>query len=536
MLPKFLHYVLAVLIFFAFLAGCGPDKNVQSVDPAQNPRYGGVLRIAAQLPESLDPIHSKYYWESEIVLQIFDGLLRFDQNLNLEPALAEDWQVSSDGRVYTFRLRKGVRFHNGREVTAGDFVYSISRHLNPDSKSEDAEHYTKILGASRYRQGKASFLSGLAAPDPYTLKITLERSYAPFLRVLAQQSAAVVPQEEVEKPSADFGKRPVGTGPYCFESWDPAGGIFLSMNPNYFDGRPYLDGIHIKTLSDLNPQRTFEDFGNGRLDISFVPGDRLQIARSNRDWVFLSYPAFRIVYLGMNLRNAVMRANCVREAIHFSINKPEVVGQDPDFAITNNLIPLSLLGSNPTGGQDVYSVQAAQQALRRSSLPEGRPLKIDLWHVTPTEDRRRLLARLVSCLHAAGIESEVKIATSVKQMLRKIQSGEAQLFLYGEVIDFPDPHALVNRLFNSRSEGNLFAYNNPRVDQLLLQGQTDTSDEARARIYAQIEKQVMQDHVIIPLFWARYSFVVQKGVRGIELNSLGLQYLPFRKVWLRKAS
>src|SRR5262245_29638590 len=453
MMPKFSHHLLPLLIFVC-LTACETQNDDRTIDLSPSPSYGGVLRIAAQLPQSLDPIHSKYYWESEIVLQIFDGLLRFDQNLNLAPALAEDWHVSPDGRVYTFRLRKGVRFHNGREVTAHDFVYSISRHLDRQSKSEDSEHYTKILGASEYRLGKSPSLPGLAALDPHTLKITLERSYAPFLRVLAQQSAAVVPQEEVEKPSADFGKRPVGTGPYCFESWDPSDGIFLSMNPNYFDGRPYLDGIRIKTLSDLNPKKTFEDFGNGRLDISFVPGDRLQIARSNRDWVFLSYPAFRIVYLGMNLRNAVMRENCVREAIHFSINKSEIVGQDPDFAITNNLIPISLLGSNPTGGQDVYSVQAAQQALRRSSLPEGRPLKIDLWHVTPTEDRRRLLARLVSCLNAAGIETEVKIATSVKQMLRKIQSGEAQLFLYGEVIDFPDPHALVNRLFNSRSEGN----------------------------------------------------------------------------------
>jgi peptide/nickel transport system substrate-binding protein/oligopeptide transport system substrate-binding protein len=483
----------------------------------------------------LDPIHSKYYWESEIVLQIFDGLLRFDQNLNLAPAMAEDWQVSSDGRVYTFRLRKGVRFHNGREVTARDFVYSIARHLDPKSKSEDAEHYTKILGASQYRQGKTASIPGLASLDPYTLKITLERSYAPFLRVLAQQSAAVVPQEEVERPSADFGTRPIGTGPFRFESWDSPGGIFLSMNKDYFEGRPYLDGIRIQTLSDLNPQGTIEDFRNGKLDISFVPADQFQIAQSNRNWVFLNYPAFRIVYLGVNLRNSVMREEHVREAIHFSINKAEIVGHDPDFAIVNNLIPLSLLGSTPRGGQDVYDVLAAQQALRRSRIFQGQPLKLKLWHATPTEERRRLLARLAGCLRAVGIEAEVKIAASVKQMLRKIHSGEAQLFLYGEVIDFPDPDALVNRLFNSRSEGNLFAYSNPKVDQLLLQGQTSTSDELRAQIYSQIEKQVMQDHVIIPLFSARYSFVVQKSTHGIELNSLGLQYMPLRKVWLAKA-
>jgi peptide/nickel transport system substrate-binding protein len=529
-----LSQCLLLIAFCVCLATCSRNGGPPRTRSDSDPTFGGVLRIAAQIPESLDPIRSKYYWESEIVLQIFDGLLRFDQNLNIVPALAQDWQISPDGRVYTFRLRRGVHFHNGREVTSNDFIYSIARHLEPKFKSEDAEHYTKILGADAYRQRKIPSVPGLASPDPYTLKITLERSYAPFLRVLAQQSAAVVPKEEVERSFADFGKHPIGTGPYRFGRWHSSDELFLSMNPDYFEGRPYLDGISIKTLSDLDPQKTFEDFRNGKLDISFVPKDDFQLAQTNRNWVFLSYPAFRIVYLGVNLRNALMREINIRRAIDFAINKPEIVGVDPDFSIVNNLIPLSLLGSNPTARQDIYSIQAARQALQGCLSCKEQPLKIRLWHATPTEERRKLLARLANCLRAAGIEVEVKIAPSVKQMLDKIRSGEAQLFLYGEVIDFPDPHALVNRLFNSRSEGNLFGYNSPRVDQLLLQGQTGVSDELRAPIYRQIENQILQDHVIVPLFSARYSFVVQKSVQGIELNSLGLQYMPFCKIWLRK--
>jgi oligopeptide transport system substrate-binding protein len=535
MLSKFSRCLLPVITCVCF-ASCGQDRSVHTDDLAPGPTYGGVLRIAAQLPESLDPIHSKYYWESEIVLQLFDGLLRFDQNLNLAPAVAEDWQVSSDGRVYTFRLRKGVRFHNGREVTANDFVYSISRHLDPKSKSEDAEHYTKILGASEYRQGKTGFIPGLTALDAHTLKIILEQSYAPFLRVLGQQSASVVPQEEIERQAADFGRQPVGTGPYRFKSWDSSGEILLSANPDYFEGRPYLDGISIKTLLDLNPQKTFDDFRDGKLDISFVPSEHFQTAQANKGWAYLSRSAFRFIYLGMNMRDRVMRDPNVRKAVHFSINKSEIMGKDPDFTIMKNLIPLSLLGSNPAAGEDVYSLEAARKVLKRSQFFGDQPLRVRLWHATPTDERRRLLSRLAECLRAAGIETDVKIASSVRQLLEKIHSGEAELFLYGEVIDFPDPHALVNRLFNSKSEGNLFAYHNPAVDQLLLKGQTSVSDDSRAPIYSQIERLIMQDHVIIPLFSARNSFVTQSRVQGIELNSLGLQYLPFRKVWLKKTS
>jgi len=528
------HYLLITGIFLC-LANCSQETNIHT-NHASPPTYGGVLRIAAQLPESLDPIHSKYYWESEIVLQIFDGLLRFDQNLNLAPALAEDWQVSSDGRIYTFRLRKGVYFHNGREVTANDFIYSIARHLHPKSKSEDAEYYTKILGAGDYRHGKTDSIPGLTSPDPHTLKIILEQSYAPFLRVLAQQSASVVPQEAIEKQGADFGRHPVGTGPFYFKGWAPSGEILLSANPRYFEGRPYLDGISIKTLLDLSPQRTFDDFRDGKLDISFVPNEHLQTVQSNKDWEFLSRSAFRFIYLGMNMRDRMMRDHNIRRAVCFSINKSEIMGNDPDFTIMKNLIPVSLLGSNPPMDEDVYSVEAARQALKRSRFFGDQPLRVSLWHATPTEERRKLLSRLAVCLRDSGIEAEVKIASSVKQFLERIHSGEAQLFLYGEVIDFPDPHALFNRLFNSKSEGNLFAYQNPAVDRLLLEGQTAVTDDSRAPIYAQVEKLIMQDHVIVPLVSARNSFVTQSRVQGIELNSMGLQYLPFRKVWLKKVS
>jgi ABC-type transport system substrate-binding protein len=522
---------LLLHVFLFSSIGCVQDREVvHTVTP--QPTYGGILRLAAQVPESLDPIHSRYYWESEIVLQIFDGLLRFDQNLNIAPALARDWQVSSNGTVYTFHLRQDAHFHNGRNVIAEDFVYSITRLLNPKARSEDAEHYSEILGAKEYRDGTAPSIKGLKALDSFTLQITLERTYAPFLRVLAQQSASVVPREEVDRPNIVFGRRPVGTGAFRFQEWDSSGEIVLSANPNYFEGRPYLDSVRIRTLSDLNPQKTFQDFLDGQLDISYVPNDQFRLAQSKNEWLFVSRPALRFVYLGVNLRDRIMRDVDIRRAIHFALNKSEITGDDPDFSITNNLIPLSLLGSNSASSQDAYSVSAAKKALNRSPFFLRRPLKVSLWHATPSEDRRRLLARLAKCLKEVGIEVEIKIASSVKEMLEEIYTGQAQLFLYGEVIDFPDPDALVNRLFNSKSEGNLFAYRNAEVDQLLLKGQTSLSDGLRAPIYMQIEKQILEDHVIIPLFSAKYSFVTDKRVQGFEINPLGFQYLPLRKVWM----
>jgi len=160
MLLKFNGNFLLVVIILSCL-DCGKEKKEITTEKTVQPVYGGVLRIVAQTPESLDPIHSKNYWESEIVLQLFDGLLRFDQNLNVTPALAQNWQVSPDGRVYTFQLRKGAHFHNGREVDADDFVYSLTRLLDPKSKSVDTANYSMILGAGEYQAGEASLIRGL---------------------------------------------------------------------------------------------------------------------------------------------------------------------------------------------------------------------------------------------------------------------------------------------------------------------------------------------------------------------------------------
>jgi len=524
---------LLLLVIILCSLDCSKDKKLNPSAKTLQPVYGGVLRIEAQTPESLDPIHSKNYWESEIVLQLFDGLLRFDQNLNVLPALAQNWQVSTDGRVYTFQLRQGARFHNGREVNAGDFVYSLTRLLDPKSKSVDTENYSMISGANEYQRGRASFVRGLRAIDSLTLEITLVQPYAPFLRVLAQQPASVVPREEVERSDVDFGKSPVGTGAFRLRQWSALGEITLISNPDYFEGSPYLESLQIKTVPALNARDSFQDFLEGKLEISFVPSDQIQMAQSRREWVCVSRPILRFMYLGINLKDHLMKDTNVRKAIHFAINKAEVVGNEPDYSITNNLIPISLLGSNPAADQDVFDANAARELLKRSRSYRGGPLRVKLWHATTSEERKGLLARLANNLEAIGFHVDLKIVSSLNELNQKIYSGQTQLFLLGEVIDFPDPDAILNRLFSSKSEGNLFGYRNAEVDRKLLEAQTSLNEDLRAQLYRQIEKQILQDHVIIPLFLAKYSFVTYKRVQGIEVSSLGFQYFPIRKVWLQ---
>ncbi len=517
-------------LLFLTVAGCGPGRNPGHSQSDLQRHRGGVLRISAQSPESLDPAYSRSSWESEIVLQLFDGLLRYDQELNIAPALARDWQVSSDGKTYTFFLRHGVRFHNGREVTAEDFVFSLTRLLDRQVDSVDAEHYARIQGAERFRRGAVPEVQGLKALDRDTLQITLDRPYAPFLRVLAQQSASVVPKEEVQTRNSNFGRKPVGTGAYRLREWRPKEEIVLEANPDYYEGLPYIEEIRIMTVSPLNAQENYQNFIRGRVDIAFVPASQTAVARANRDWVFLSRPILRFMYLGFNLKAPLIKEYRFRRAVCLSINRAELIGSDPDYSALYNLLPLSLLGSSPESYKDPYDPGLARESLRHLSSSQRQDLEITLSHAVHSPQRERLLAGLVENLKAVGISVDLKIEPTLDALLARIYSGQTQMFVLGEVFDFPDPGALLNRLFHSKSQGNPFNYRNAEMDRRLEEALTILDETQRAQIYYQVERRILDDCVIAPLFQIRYSLVARRSLRGIEVGPLGFQYLPLRRI------
>ena len=211
---KVLIFVLVLVFSFTLLI----DRNGFSTEKrSEVPRQGGTYRRPLEFKlKTLDPAKSIDIHAVTVIQQIFDGLVQFDKDLNVIPAIARSWKVSPDGLIYTFFLREGVKFHNGREVTSTDFVYSFTRILDPETKSSSFDFFTRILGAKEFIDGKAKEVKGLIAQDKYSLKIVLSEPYAPFLSILAMKGAKIVPKEEVEKLETDFGKSPVGTGPFKF--------------------------------------------------------------------------------------------------------------------------------------------------------------------------------------------------------------------------------------------------------------------------------------------------------------------------------
>ena len=531
-LPQLRARILLITFAIFLQCECGKKQSEENLPLLRQPRPGGRLRLAAQSPSSLDPIRSQSYWESAIVLQLFDGLVRLDPSLNIIPAIAQDWSISPDGRVYQFDLRKGVRFHNGREVDAEDFVYSLSRLLDPREASQDSYPYLRIRGADDMRQGKTAVVSGLHATDKYHFEITLEHPYSPFLRLLALQPASVVPREEFSL-GRNFSKRPVGTGPFFLESWNSESEIRLKANPDYFGGKPFLNELQIRTFPALSAKESYQEYLDGKLDLSFVPPESILEAKKDPNGIYVSRPVLRFLYLGLNMKDPLMQNPDVRKAIYHAINKKEAVGQDLDYEVTHAILPFSLLGSKYSTQSDPYAPEVAKQTLKQLRSKREKNVPLQLWHAYVSDSRTRLLSKISSDLNAVGFDVELRLVSSMNELLTRIYSGQTQLFLLGEQIDFPDPDALFDRLFNSKSHGNPFGYHNPVVDRLLMEAQSTLDDEQRASLYGEIERIILGDHAILPLACVKYSYIHSRRFKDLDVNVLGFQYLPFRQVWVQ---
>jgi oligopeptide transport system substrate-binding protein len=178
-----------------------------------------VYRFKTDAP-TLDPAYGRDTTSSTVLQCLFDGLTELDaETLEVKPELAESWEVSDDGTVYTFHLRHGVEFHNGREVTAEDFKFSMERVLDPATAADQRWVLEELKGADTFDGKTVQHVEGIEVLDPYTLRLTINRPYAPFLALLSMEAASPVPREEVERLGEDFAIRPTGCGPYRFVSW-----------------------------------------------------------------------------------------------------------------------------------------------------------------------------------------------------------------------------------------------------------------------------------------------------------------------------
>ncbi|RMF88422.1 MAG: ABC transporter substrate-binding protein [Nitrospinota bacterium] len=510
------------------------------VEQGRQPRYGGIYRRPLRNePPTLDPAFVTDIFAITVTNEIFDGLVQFDGDLNVLPALARSWEGSRDGLTWTFHLREKAQFHNGRVVTAHDVVYSFTRMLNPAMKSPNAWLFEKVKGAEAFRRGEASTVSGFEVKDEHTLTITLAEPFAPFITLLGMAQARVVPREEVERAGNEFGRHPVGTGPFRFVRWEKGKAITLEANPVYFEGRPYLDGIRFVLFSGSDTTHIFQEFAANRLEDAYIPlPQRSQLIQDSR-FTLVRKPTLSLLHIGMNNTIPPLNDPKVRQALNYAINRERINREirQNRFEIATGILPPGMPGYNPKLAGYRYNPEKARQLLAEAGYPEGRGFPVlELWTSAKSAVVRQEHEAIQRDLAAIGVQVELKFAPNWATFLEMLKQGKAPLYRRAWYADFPDPDNFLYVLLYSESANNYSRYHNPQVDTLLRQARAETDYLKRIEIYREAERIIMQDAPWINLVYYTYEHLFQPYVRGIEINALGEMSIPMKKIWLDKAS
>jgi peptide/nickel transport system substrate-binding protein len=531
-----LQFILAVLILsqgVGISASWAQDKEQRSA-----PIYGGTYRRPlSNNPSTLDPALIADIYGFTVAQQLFDGLVQYDGTLTIVPAIAESWKGSRDGLSWMFYLRKGVKFHNGREVVADDVVYSFTRILDPRTNSKAAEVFLKVKGAKDFVEGRAKTVQGLRALDRYTVQIDLVEASAPFVASLAIGYAKIVPREAVEEFGPAFGSRPVGTGPFKFSRWKSDDEIVLEANSDYYSGRPFLDRLVYRIYPGAPIDKMFASFENGELEDTFIPSTEIERVQESKRYQFVRRPTLGTRFLGINTSQGPLANVLVRRAISYAIDREALVREiyKNRYKTAYGFLPPGTYGYDPQFRPFPFDPKQSKALLVKAGYPGGKGLPVlQLWSSVRPPDIEREHETIKKYLADVGIKLEILYNTNWPAFNTQVYEGKLPVFRYSWAADLPEPDNFLYRLFYSQSRSNMTRYQNSQVDRLLDRARAEQDYLKRINLYRQTERLIMEDSPLIPLSYLSYERLFQPYVHSIEVSALGDPYIPMRKIWLAK--
>ncbi len=490
-------------------------QPVQAQDDPRDPaaRDGGSITITYKDDvATLDPAIG-YDWQNwSMIKSIFDGLMDYvPGTTELRPGLAESYEISPDGLVYTFHLRPGVTFHNGREMTATDVKYSLDRVTNPRTQSPGAGFFGSIAGYDTVADGTSVDLSGVVVKDPATVQITLSRPDATFLHVMALNFASVVPREAVDAAGADFGKHPVGTGAFKLADWTIGQRLVLAKNPDYWRaGLPHLDEVTFEVGQE--PIVALLRLQSGEVD---VPGDGIPPAKFTE---VMSNPAeaARVVeggqlqtgYITMNVTMKPFDQKEVRQAVNMAINKDRIVQVINGRAVpATQPLPPSMPGYTKGYAGYPYDPAKAKALLADAGFPDGFETEL---YVMNTDPNPRIAQAIQQDLAQVGIKAAIRSLAQANVIAAGGEKDQAPMIWSGGmawIADFPDPSNFYGPILGCAGAvpggWNWSWYCNADLDAAAAKADSivDPAKEAeRMKAWSDIYMKVMDDAPWVPVF------------------------------------
>ncbi|HUQ20119.1 MAG TPA: ABC transporter substrate-binding protein [Gemmatimonadaceae bacterium] len=467
-------------------------------------------------PRSLDPALSTDVPTGRAVAYMFDGLARFTPDAQIVPGLAREWSVSNDGLTYTFHLRTGVKFSDGRPFVARQVVSSFMRALDPATKGGRGWPLYPIAGAKDYADGKAKSVSGLTVQNDSTIVIRLTEPFAIFPKLLAMPVASIIP----DSVPSNFGEHPVGTGPWKFVEWKHDDYLLFAKNPNYWGTAPKADSLRARIIPE--PSTAVAEFEAGNVDVLYVP------EAETRNWedtddkkaMLESAPALRMLYVAINTTRGPLADPRVRQAMNYAVDNRAILNSIMSGRgnVATGVIPPSLPGGDSTRKGYTHDVAKAKQLLAAAGKTGA---TLELWS-SQTAPFPRIAQAIQANLNEAGFNVKL-VQRDASSMREAARAGKTDMALKDWFADYPDGEDFLYPLLHSANKGvggNVSFYANPKFDQLVSSARRELDDAKRTGMYKQADQMAYDDAPMIYLFFYKELYAVQPWITGFKVPSI----------------
>lgn len=514
--------ILALLIVLSLvMTGCTGDKGgntsepaatgepAQSSEPSNPERVQKDTLIFAQGADvtSFDPHIGKETPAITVTDQIFDTLTSTDNDMNVGPGIAESWDQISE-TSYKFKIKEGIKFHNGEVLTAEDVKFSLDRAV-----------------ASSYVSYIVNFISDVEVEDEYTVIVNTFEPYAPILMNLAHPSAAIVCKSVVEADPDSLKTKPIGSGPYKFVEWKQGDSVKLEAFEDYYLGAPLTKNLVMRVIPE-NAQRSIA-LETGEIDIAYdLSVNDIDKVKANDKLDVLTTNTSSVTYVSFNVEKAPFNDIRVRQAFAHAIDKELIIetllyGQG---SVANSVISEVVFG----GVKDLeglgYDPELAKELLKEAGVKEGTEFTIV---VNDNQLRIETCQVLQGFLNDVGIKLKIEVL-EFGSLIEKTTKKQHELAFFAWVTSTSDADYTYYPLFHSSmhgAPGNRSFYNNPEVNKLIEAGRTNVNYDERAKIYKEIAEVLAEEVPSLPLFFQNMSVGVNKDVEGFEINPVGYHKL-----------
>jgi peptide/nickel transport system substrate-binding protein len=495
-------------------------------------------------PVSLDPAIITDGISNRITRQVFEGLVKYKgATTEVVPALAERWQVSADGTVWTFTLRPNIKFHDGNPCDAAAVAWNFDRwrlskhpqHENQEKAGKAFQYYLDQFGGF----DEKSLITKVEAVNPTTVRITLKNPMGPFLANLAIFTFDIVSPKAVEKWGVDFGKHPVGSGPYRFVEWKVGQEVILETNPDYWDkaGMPKIPRLVIRNIKD-NSQRLAALKAGEIQGFEGLNPDDVKVVRADPNLQIILRPTNTTGYVAFNFKVKEFQDKRVRLAIAHAINKKGIVDAlyGGTGLVATQFQPPPLWGYNkdlkdyeynPQRARDLLKEAGYGQGLKEVTWEDGKKEPLTFWYMPVSRpyypNPKEIAEAIAADLAKVGITVQLQ-TTDWAVYLDKTRNGQVPLWMLGWTGDNGDPDNFICYFFCAYAEARMGFYANRQLTDVLLQAQKLTDQPKRAELYRQAEQMIHDDAARLFIAHNQPPLPFQRKVKGYVANPTNTEY------------